>query len=176
MIYVIDTSSWQQLFVCYRRIRFPTLWQSFDELVASGAIISVSHVLREIGNRDKKNGEFEWATANTNLFPDLNEEEIRFLRNIFQVPRFRHVVRDYLQDTNDDENANDFADAHKLKDEKTDESADPFLIARAKILDGMVITQERERGNRVRIPSICYHFDIACGTLDDLMEVENWSF
>ena len=173
---MIDTSSWQQLFRCYRRMRFPTLWRMFDELVASGAIISVSHVLREIEIRDKNNDEVEWAKAHTNLFSDLQEQEIQFLQQIFQVPRFRHVVPHYLADTDADEMAFEFADVDKHGEENTDESADPFLIARAKILDGMVITQERERGNRVRIPSICNHFDIACGSLDDLMELERWSF
>ena len=176
MIYVIDTSSWQQLFGCYRRLRFPTLWQLFDDLIASGAIISVSQVLREIENRDKKNDELEWATAHTNLFPDVSEQEFQFLREIFRVPRFRHFVPDYLLDTNYDEDTKELAVAGKDEEEKIDESADPFLIARAKIMGGMVITQERERGNRVRIPSICNHFDIQCGTLDDLMERETWTF
>ena len=163
---MIDTSSWQQLFGCYKRVRFPTLWQLFDELVASGAIISVSHVLREIENRDKKNDELEWAKAHTNLFPDVNEEEFQFLREIFQVPRFRHVVPTEIRDD----------DVDKNQDEDSNTDADPFLIARANAIDGMVITQERERGNRVRIPSICNYFDIKCGTLDDLMAMENWSF
>jgi len=166
VIYVIDTSSWQQLFGCYRRARFPTLWQLFDELVASGAIISVSHVLREIENRDKKNDELEWAKAHLELFPRVSEKESQFLREIYAVPRFRHVVPTEIRDDDVDEE----------QDEDSGADADPFLIARAKILDGMVITQERERGNRVRIPTICGHFDIECGTLDDLMEKENWSF
>lgn len=176
MIYVIDTSSWQQLFGCYRRVRFPTLWQLFDELVSRGAIISVSQVLREIENRDKKNEELEWAKVHADLFPDVKEQEIRFFRELFQVPRFRHVVPDYLQDTDYDEDAHEFSDLVNEEEETTDESADPFLIARARTLNGMVITQERQRGNRVRIPSICSHFDIKCGTLDDLMAVEGWSF
>ena len=107
MIYVIDTSSWQQLFTCYRRLRFPTLWQLFDELVASGAIISVSQVLREIENRDKKNDELEWAKAHADIFSDANEQEIQFLREIFQVPSFRHVVPNYLRETD--------YDAHNLQ-------------------------------------------------------------
>ena len=69
-----------------------------------------------------------------------------------------------------------FEDVVKEETDETDETADPFLIARARNVDGMVITQERERGNRVRIPRICNHFDIECGTLDDLMENEGWSF
>ena len=156
MIYVIETSSWQQLFGCYRRERFPTLWEKFDETVASGAITSIQHVLREIERRDKKNGELEWARTRPELFPGLNENESRFLRDIFEVPRFRLVVPTDLRDT--------------------EVGADPYLIARAKAIGGMVITQERRRNSRVTIPSICQHFEILCGSLDDFMNRRNWSF
>lgn len=166
MIYVIDTSSWQQLFGCYGRARFPTLWNQFGELVSGGAITSIRQVLREIENRDKKNGELQWANTHLELFPKVSERESQFLREIYSVPRFSHVVPTEIRDEDIDEDL----------DEDSDADADPFLIARAKILDGMVITQERERGNRIRIPSICNHFDIACGTIDDLMALENWSF
>ena len=176
MIYVIDTSSLQQLFGCYRRVRFPTLWQLFDGLVSSGAITSVSQVLREIEDRDKKNDEVEWASVHADLFPDVKEQEIQFLREIFLVPRFRHVVPDYVLETDYDEDANESVDVVNQQEQNSAESADPFLIARAKIQGGMVITQERERGNRVRIPTICSHFGIKCGTLDDLMAAEGWSF
>ncbi len=156
MKYVVDTSSFQQLFGCYKRARFPSLWIEFDQLVASGAITSIQHVMREIGQRDKGNGELEWAQAHLDLFPRLTENESMFLREIFEMPRFRHVVATDLRDT--------------------EAPADPYLIARAKTIEGMVITQERERGNRVRIPTICSRFDISCGTLDDLMAAEGWSF
>ncbi len=156
MKYVFDTSSIQQLFGCYKRARFPSLWKKFDELVASGAITSIRHVMRGISHRDKGNGELEWAKAHSDLFPSFAENESLFLREIFEVPRFRHVIPTNLRDT--------------------EAAADPYLIARANAIDGMIITQERERGNRVRIPSICNHFDINCGTLDDLMALEGWSF
>ncbi len=166
MKYVIDTSSWQQLFGCYRYERFPSLWKRFDDLVSSGAITSIRHVLREIENRDKKNGELEWANSHLELFPRINDIESQFLRDIYDVPRFRHVVP---TDIRDDDEYDDL-------DADSDEIADPFLIAKARAIDGMVITQERERGNRVRIPGICKHFDIQCGTLDDLMRMEDWRF
>ena len=156
MKYVIDTSSFQQLFSCYKRARFPSLWNKFDELVESGAVISIQHVLREIRHRDRGHGEIEWTHAHSELFPSATENEALLLYQIFEVPRFRHVVPTDIRDT--------------------EAAADPFLIARAKAIDGMVITQERERGNRVRIPSVCHHFDIKCGTLDDLMEMEDWLF
>lgn len=164
MKYVIDTSSWQQLFGCYRPDRFPTLWRLFDELVAGGGITSIRHVLREIENRDKHNGELEWAIAHLELFPSVNENESQFLRENYAVPRFSHVIRTEIRDDEEEEDQDD------------DSDADPFLIARANAIDGMVITQERARGERVRIPTICNHFGIKCGTLDDLMELEGWSF
>ncbi len=166
MRYVIDTSSWQQLFGCYGQERFPTLWIQFGELVAGGAITSIKHVLREIENRDKNNGELEWANAHLDLFHAVSEKESQFLRELYAVPRFRHVVPTEVRDDDTDEE----------QDEDWDSDADPFLIARAKNIDGMVITQERERGNRVRIPTICSYFDIKCGTFDDLMAAEGWSF
>ena len=166
MKYVIDTSSWQQLFGCYGRERFPTLWSQFGELVAGGKITSIRHVLREIENRNKNNGELEWANAHLELFPSLKENESQFLRKIYAVPRFRHVIPTEIRDDDEEED----------QDEDSDTDADPFLIARARAIAGMVITQERERGNRVRIPTICNQFGIKCGTLDDLMELEGWSF
>ena len=166
MTYVIDTSSWQQLFGCYRRERFPTLWHQFDELISGGAITSIRHVLREIENRDKNNGEFQWANAHLELFPRVSGIDWQFLQEIYAVPRFRHVVPAEIRDDDSDE------DQH----EDSDTDADPFLIARANAIDGMVITQERERGNRVTIPSICRHFAIQCGSLDELMQRENWRF
>ena len=166
MKYVIDTSSWQQLFGCYKSDRLPSLWYLFDELVAGGGITSIRHVLREIENRNKKNGELEWAQSHSSLFPRLSENDSQFLREIYAVPRFRHVIPTEIRDDDEVED----------QDEDSDADADPFLIARANAIDGMVITQERERGNRVRIPTICNQFGIKCGTLDDLMAMEGWSF
>ena len=64
-MYVIDTSSLQQLFRCYSQERFPTLWQRFDELVAYGTITSIRQVMREIEQRNKKDGEVEWVAERT---------------------------------------------------------------------------------------------------------------
>ncbi len=156
MIYVFDTSSFQQLFHCYHADRFPSLWRKFDELVERRAITSVENVMREISNRDKKHGELEWAQKHPDLFPRATADESQFFHQIYQIPQFRHVVPADIRDI--------------------DTPADPYLIARAKTIEGMIITQERQRGNRVGIPSICRHFGVNCGTLDDLMDAEGWSF
>lgn len=128
----------------------------FDELVALRRVTSIEHILNEIERRDKKNGELEWAREHSDLFPVLSHNDSLFLSEIYNEPRFRHVV--------------------SIERRDAQAPADPYLIARAKTVEGMVITQERTRGNRVRIPSICKYFDIKCGTLDDLMAAEGWSF
>lgn len=156
MIYVFDTSSVQQLFLCYHVERFPSLWRRFDELIQIRTITSVEQVLQEIGNRDKKHGELEWAQNHPDLFPRITANESQFFHQLYQEPRFRHVVPIDIRDRNT--------------------PADPYLIARANALDGMVISQERVRGNRVTIPSMCDQFDVKHGTLDDLMAAEGWSF
>ena len=156
MTYVFDTNSFQQLFRCYSRARFPSLWNRFDALVAAGNVTSCVQVFDEIQVRDKNDGEMQWANAHSPLFPMVTGEELEFLQRIYEVPQFRHVVPLDVRDQN--------------------LPADPFLIARADFLDGMVVTQERESGAKVRIPFICRHFDIPCGSLDSFMEAEKWIF
>lgn len=59
---------------------------------------------------------------------------------------------------------------------KGGKNADPFLIARAKILNIPVVTMEKYKEHAVKIPNICEHFGIECLHLEDFMEKENWQF
>lgn len=156
MKYVVDTSSWQQLFGCYNRSRFPSLWAKFDDLVHRGDITSTGQVLYEIRSRNKGNGEPEWANSHRELFPAQSEAEFSFVLRILAVPQFSHVVPGSIRAPN--------------------APADAFLIARSLELGGILVTQERLRGSRVTIPYICRHFDISCTSLNGLMEIENWQF
>ena len=54
--------------------------------------------------------------------------------------------------------------------------ADPFVIARAKILNASVVTQEKKADNAAKIPNACEHFGIDCINLEGFMEEENWTF
>ncbi|WP_094545731.1 DUF4411 family protein [Petroclostridium xylanilyticum] len=54
--------------------------------------------------------------------------------------------------------------------------ADPFVIAKAKIIDGTVITNEANKPNGAKIPNICERFNVKCINLEQFMEVEGWSF
>ena len=39
--------------------------------------------------------------------------------------------------------------------------ADPFIISKAKIINGTVVTQEKFKDHAAKIPNICKHFGIS---------------
>lgn len=54
--------------------------------------------------------------------------------------------------------------------------ADPFLIAKAKIMDCTVVTEESFKPTSAKIPNICKHFNVKCINLEGFMELEKWKF
>ena len=155
-MYAFDTSAFSQLFRSYYPDRFPTLWRNFDNLVASGAITSTREVRREIEDRPSTTL-ITWAGRNLHLFPTPTSSEAQFVARIFQVRHFQMVI-----------------ERRKLL--KGGKNADPFVVARAHVVGGVVVTMESEPPNGVRIPNICRHFGIECISLEGFMEREGWQF
>ena len=54
--------------------------------------------------------------------------------------------------------------------------ADAFVIAKAFVVQGTVVTMEGIRPNAVKIPNICQRFNIPCMSLEEFMEGEGWVF
>ena len=156
MRYVFDSDSLINLFMHYYPRRFPTLWEQFDALVSVGELISVREVFNEIGSRKDSLG--TWAKKQKNiLFLETTFEEFKFVAEIFQVRHFQAMIRKQ----------------ERLKGKPV---ADPFVIARAKILNACVVTQEKKTENASKIPNVCDHFGIPCINLEGFMEKENWTF
>lgn len=156
MIYVFDTNAFSQLFHSYYRDRFPTLWQSFDNLVAEERITSTREVSREIED-DRVAALRDWAEGRRGLFPTPTAAEAQFVARIFAVSHFQQVI-----------------EQKKLL--KGGKNADPFVIARAATIEGTVVTMESEPPNGAKIPNICRHFGVHCLSLEGFMEAEEWSF
>ncbi len=156
MRYVFDSGSLINLFRHYYPRRFPTLWEQFDALVSGGELISVREVFNEIGSTEDSLG--TWAKEKKNiLFLETTVEEFKFVAEIFQVRHFQAMIRKQ----------------ERLKGKPV---ADPFVIARAKILNAYVVTQEKKTDNAAKIPNVCDHFGIPCINLEGFMEKENWTF
>jgi len=155
MIYVFDSSTLIDLFRYYYRNRFPSLWEKFDQAVKAESILSVREVYNEIEHGGDRLS--EWAKNNRGLFQPPVPEELVFVAEIFAVSHFQSLVRKQ----------------ERLQGKPV---ADPFVIAKAKVLGGCVVTEEDKKPNASRIPNVCEHFGVACLNLEGFMEKENWTF
>lgn len=156
MTYVFDTSPFSALIKNFYRGRFPSLWERFDGLVSSGKIISTREVRRELedfGFEEHK----RWLSLSGDLFSAPTADEARFVRRIFEFPHFQSNI-----------------ELKKIL--KGGRNADPFVIARASVAKGVVVTLEQPRPNSVGIPEICRHFGIESTNLERFMEAEGWRF
>ena len=142
MIYVFDTNSLINIFKHYYPERFPSLWENFDDLIERGKIVSVKEVFNEITKKEDVLA--TWAKEKKNvLFLESTVEELQFVREIFEVRHFQAIIR-------------------KKQQLQGKPVADPFVIARARISGGCVVTQEKSTRNAAKIPNVCNHFGIDC--------------
>jgi hypothetical protein len=135
--------------------RFPTLWDKFDTLVKNEKIISVREVKNEL-ERYSKNDLNRFVNLN-NFFSLPTEKEADFIKQIFSNNHFQMILKD---------------ESIKMGYPQ----ADPFVIAKAKLLDGYVVTNEKYAQNSAKIPNICEFYDIKCIDFQEFMKIENWQF
>lgn len=155
MVYVLDSGPLIDLFNHYYPDRFPSLWDKFESLITLKRVVSVDEVKNEIqGYGDRLS---TWAKLNKEIFEVPLAEEFEFVSQIFAVPHFQSNIRkrELLTGT---------------------PVADPFVMAKAKIIGGCVVSQESKKPNSARIPNICEHFKIPYLNLEQFMEKENWVF
>ena len=154
MIYVFDTGPFITLFRNYYPKTFKTLWQLFDAMVDDGSIVSTREARNEILFPPSL---VTWAKANKEIFTTPTAIETKFVRDIYKVKHFQQNI-----------------EAKKLFAGGT--SADPFVIAKAMAVEGVVVTTEEMKQNAAKIPNICEHFDVKCLSLEDFMAEEDWEF
>ncbi|MCY3832231.1 MAG: DUF4411 family protein [Chloroflexi bacterium] len=156
-MYVFDTSSFTRLFSCYPNDRFPSLWKRFEAISSSSKIMSTREVMIELqAGKRRTERAYNWAKDHLQLFTPLIGEEAAAVADIFQIEHFQQIMR--------------------RKQGVVSTSADPFVIARANVLRGTVVTEESKPPHGARIPNICEHVGIPCIKLDELMQRENWTF
>ena len=156
MIYVFDTSSFIVLGHFFPD-RFPSFWEHLNALADSGELTSVSEVRKELDNQNTRPHLASWIKAHPHLFPAPTSDEMAYVAQIFGVPRFQALI------------------SQKARLEGKP-AADPFVIARAAILEGSVVTEESTNPNAVRIPSVCAHFGIPCTNLEGVMTAKGWTY
>jgi uncharacterized protein DUF4411 len=88
MSYVFDNSPLSVLFKNFYPARFPSLWQRFDHLVASGGLLSTREVMHEINDSPIVRMR-DWCGQNQGVFPAPTAAEGAFVASIFAVPHSR---------------------------------------------------------------------------------------
>lgn len=157
MIYVFDTSSFIILFKHYYPTRFPSLWKNFEAIIKKKRVISVREVKNEINNYADFDRLVEWANSNNEIFPAPATAELFFVKDLFNIRHYQQLLR-------------------QKETMQGNPVADPFVIAKAKICKGAVVTQECYKENSAKIPNVCDYFNIPCLNLEKFMEDENWKF
>lgn len=157
MIYVFDTNSLSNVLNHYYHDRFPTFWGNFNNTISTKKVISVRESKFELECKFDKNTVARLKEHNADFFEDPTVEELAFITQIYSVPHFQQNL-----------------DKKKLL--QGGYFADPFIIAKAKLKNAVVITEESRPKNGARIPNICDHFGIACENLQGFLVLENWRF
>ncbi len=157
MTYVIDTNSLSNVLNHYYRDRFPSFWERLDEMIDSARVVSVREARFELESRFDKAVIEQLRAHNSDFFEDPTVEELAFISEIYSVPHFRQNL-----------------DRKKLL--QGGFFADPFIIAKAKVKEACVITEEEKPDHGARIPNICEHFKIECVKLEGFLVKEDWKF
>lgn len=118
--------------------------------------MSTREVLREIED-SAISSLIEWCAEHKDVFTTPTADEGVFVSKIYSVRNFQQNIE-------------------QKKIYKGGKNADPFVIAKAAVIAGTVVTLEQKKPNAARIPNICKHFDVQCVSLEDFMEAENWEF
>ena len=151
-VYCIDTSAligaWQER---YPIANFPPFWQRMEALIDQKRLVAPDEVLHEIGEKsDELRG---WLKDRDSMFVSLSEQiQIEAAQILTKFPRL-------------------------VAERKFRTSADPFVIALAKLEGFQLVTEERPTGsaNRPNIPDVCQSYGMtSCMNLLQMIQAENW--
>ena len=161
--YVVDSSSLIELNKRYPIDIFPTLWKRVETLIDKGLLISPKEVLKEVSVMDDSLK--KWAKQQKNLFKELDEKQMEIVKEILK--KYPSLAK------SDNETA----------------AADPFVIALTVELERdpqktlfqgtkgrVIVTEEKLRGNKIKIPFVCKDYNIECINIIEMCRIEGWKF
>ena len=129
---------------------YPSLWPAVEDALATGVMISIREVYREIAQQ--QDGLAVWAKKNRGCFRNPDEAQMREITRI----------------------ANAYPDCLDMR-KRRPVNADPWVIAAALAWDLTPVTSEN-RDSPKKIPAICRAEGIGCADLFDLFRELGWTF
>jgi len=159
-VYIIDSSSLIELNKHHAMDVFVSVWKNISELIKNDKLIAPREVLKEIESFDDSLA--IWAKKQKKLFKNPTTRQIEIVQEI---------LREYPSIVNID--AKHSADPWVIAlaiEQSTNPQQTLFQIKR------IVVTEEKLRGKKVRIPFICQNKKIESIDLVDLFRTEGWKF
>jgi len=159
-VYIIDSSSLIALNKTNPMYIFPSTWKRIEGLVHQNRLLAPREVLDEITRFDDVLA--EWGKGHPRIFVDPTSQQIKMVKEILN--KYPSLI----------ERGKQF-------------SADPWVIALAVELirndqstlvevKRIVVTEEKLRGNRIRIPYVCKEYNVEAIDVLDMFRREGWVF
>lgn len=152
MKYAFDSGPFIECRYYYPSV-FKSYWKELNKLAANRTIISVKEVYNELLRGSDIVS--EWAEKNEEIFERPSPEEFEIVKEIMANHKELIKLVNITGGT---------------------PVADPFIIAKAKVNNLIVVTQETYKENAHKIPNICGELDLDYMTLEDFMKNEGWEF
>ena len=141
----------------YYPARFPSLWDELDALVEEGRWTSVREVRKELDRQNVSEHVDRWVESIKGMFLSPSSDDLARVAEILAVRHFQQLI----------------GEKQRLRGWPV---ADPFVVARAMVVGGCVVTEEDRKPNAAKIPNVCEHFGVQCTNLEGLMDREGWRF
>lgn len=137
MIYVVDTCIFRQIFYNIYRSVIPEIWDSLENMLTTGEIVSVKETYKELELQfSKESNILAWLKKYKRSFTNPTNDEALIVSEIYSYRNFQNGVPE-----------------KSIRDGRP--VADAFLVAKAKVLNGTVVTREKYSPNSAKIPNLC---------------------
>lgn len=145
MRYLLDANTYIQAKNQYYGMDIcPAYWDWLDQQFQQGLVASVNMIGREL--RDGNDDLAEWARARPAHFVPNDDDETQAV--------FSSIVQAVMQGDYNQGNRDSFL-----------AKADPWIIAKARVIGAAVVTHESvlaPNTRKVKVPNICHQFDVPC--------------
>ncbi|HIH32184.1 TPA: DUF4411 family protein [Candidatus Woesearchaeota archaeon] len=159
-VYIVDTSSLVKLNRNNPIDVFPSIWERLKLLSDNNRLIAPKEVFNEIKQNDDMLS--KWAKQQKKMFKEPTQKQITIVQEI---------LKDYPA----------LIDAERKYD------ADPWVVALAIEMSSnqqttlvtikrIVVTEEKLRGNQIKIPFVCNQKSIEAIDVVELFRTEGWKF
>ena len=164
VLFILDSSSINQLFSAYSRRTFPTLWANFDRLAQGGQTLSVSAARAELTVLARvANAVTHLENLNAQFFAAPTHQEEELVRQMIATPGLSAAANRWTS-----------------KSLQGRPDADPYLVAKARTVavpTTLVTEESPDPAKTDRLPAVCRHFDVDCIDLDEMFFARlGWRF